>query len=236
MRVVWFSTGISSFVATYLNKDNVDKIIYIHIDDQHPDSLRFVDDCSALLGKEIEILQSPYKNVGNVIQAFQFINSAYGARCTDILKKRVRKEWEYGKSDLTYIWGFDSDEHLRAQRTINSMPKQQHEFPLIDNKIAKKEAHGIAEMLGLKRPVMYEMGYNNNNCIGCVKGGIGYWNKIRRDFPEVFAERARQERMVGKSCLRDKNGQLFLDQLDPDRGHDVQLIMPECGFICEQLE
>lgn len=31
---------------------------------------------------------------------------------------------------------------------------------------------------------MYDLGYANNNCIGCVKGGIGYWNKIRIDFPE----------------------------------------------------
>ena len=33
------------------------------------------------------------------------------------------------------------------------------------------------------------MGYNNNNCIGCIKGGMGYWNKIRVDFPEVFEKR-----------------------------------------------
>ncbi len=37
---------------------------------------------------------------------------------------------------------------------------------------------------------MYDLGYPNNNCIGCVKGGMGYWNKIRKDFPEVFQKRA----------------------------------------------
>ena len=41
---------------------------------------------------------------------------------------------------------------------------------------------------------MYDMGYPNNNCIGCVKGGMGYWNHIRKDFPEVFDSRAKLER------------------------------------------
>lgn len=41
MKVCWFSTGISSFVACYLAKD-VDEIIYTHVSNQHPDSLRFL--------------------------------------------------------------------------------------------------------------------------------------------------------------------------------------------------
>jgi hypothetical protein len=50
---------------------------------------------------------------------------------------------------------------------------------------------------GIEIPAMYKMGYNNNNCIGCVKGGMGYWNKIRKDFPEVFNRMAVIEREVG---------------------------------------
>lgn len=48
MIVSWFSAGVSSFIATYLMRDKVDKIIYIHIDNQHPDSLRFVNVCKLL--------------------------------------------------------------------------------------------------------------------------------------------------------------------------------------------
>ena len=43
MKVCWFSAGVSSFIAAVLSKP--DKIIYIDIADQHPDSLRFVRDC-----------------------------------------------------------------------------------------------------------------------------------------------------------------------------------------------
>ena len=43
---------------------------------------------------------------------------------------------------------------------------------------------------------MYKLGYNNNNCIGCVKGGQAYWNKIRIDFPETFNKMAKLENLI----------------------------------------
>lgn len=231
MVVSWFSAGVSSFIATYLEKDNVDKIIYTHIDDQHPDTMRFIKDCEKALGKNIEILQSEYKNVSNVIKQFRFINSPYGAKCTDVLKKRVRKEWEYTHKDedLTYIWGYDVGERNRAERLLESMPQFKHKFPLIERQLTKQDCHGMLKELSIKRPKMYELGYRNNNCIGCVKGGMGYWNKIRKDFPEVFVERARQEREVGRSCIKG----VFLDELAPDRGRFEDEIMEECSIMCQ---
>lgn len=229
MIVSWFSAGVSSFVATYLEKDNVDKIIYTHIDDQHPDSMRFLKDCERVLGKEIEVLQSKYKTVNDVIRQFRFINSPYGAKCTDILKRRVRKEWEYGKDNLTYIWGYDIEEKDRAERLLESMPQFKHKFPLIERQLTKEDCHGILRKLGIKRPMMYELGYRNNNCIGCVKGGMGYWNRNRKDFPDVFAERARLEREIGRSCIKG----VFLDELAPDRGRFEEEVMEECNIICQ---
>lgn len=231
MIVSWFSAGVSSFIASYLAREKIDKIIYIDIEDQHQDSMRFLKDCEKAIGKEIEILQSPYKSVGNVVLSVGYINGVHGATCTNILKKRVRKQWEreHKNTELTYVWGFDAAERHRADRILETMPKQQHIFPLIENNFAKENAHGLLHRLGIKRPIMYELGYSNNNCIGCVKGGMGYWNKIRIDFPDVFAERARQERLIGASCL---NG-TYLDELEPNRGRMEDEIMEECGFICD---
>ena len=56
-----------------------------------------------------------------------------------------------------------------------------------------------------------------------------YWNKIRVDFPEVFAERARQERLIGHSCI---NG-VFLDELDPTAGRIGDEISMDCGIMCQ---
>jgi len=76
---------------------------------------------------------------------------------------------------------------------------------------------------------MYDLGYSNNNCIGCVKGGMGYWNKIRIDFPQVFKERAELERLIGASCI---NG-VYLDELDPNRGRMEDEIMEDCSIFCQ---
>lgn len=231
MRVSWFSAGVSSFIAAYLAKP--DKIIYIDIDDQHPDSMRFVKDCEKLLEQEIEILKSPYGSVETACLAFSFIASAYGAKCTDVLKKRVRKQWEEKQTELlTYIWGFDCTETQRAERLNDTMNKMQHEFPLIDNNLTKQNAHELCVRLGVKRPLMYDLGYSNNNCIGCVKGGMGYWNKIRIDFPDVFERRVNLKRKIGFSCIKG----VFLDELDPNRGRMSKEIMPECGIACEMLD
>lgn len=232
MKVCWFSSGTSSFISGFLERHTIDKFIYCHIEDQHPDSLRFLKDCEKVLERPIEILQSNYKGVDNVINQFQFINSRYGAKCTEVLKKRVRKEWEIGKTDLQYVWGYDASEKNRADRLIEIDSKNQHIFPLIQRGLDKQDCHALLKKLGIKRPIMYDMGYRNNNCIGCVKGGMGYWNKIRIDFPEVFKRRALQERMVGHTCI---NG-IYLDELDPARGKFEDEVLDDCSFMCQIAE
>lgn len=217
-------------MAGYLAK-NVDEFIYIDIENQHLDSMRFIKDCERALGKPIQILQSPYKSKENVIQTFRYINGIAGAKCTEILKKRPRKEWEneHKDYDITYVWGFDIEEKQRADRLLESMPGFQHEFPLIERGLSKSDVHGLFERtFDFPRPKMYDMGYRNNNCIGCVKGGMGYWNKIRVDFPEAFDRMVKLEREVGHSCI---NG-VFLDELESDRGRIEDEIMPDCSIMC----
>ena len=60
----------------------------------------------------------------------------------------------------------------------------------------------------------------------------GYWNKIRVDFPEVFAARAAMERDIGASCI---NG-TFLDELDPEAGRTQKIIVDDCGILCEAMQ
>lgn len=178
LKVCWMSAGVSSFMAGYLAGD-VDEWIYIDISDQHLDSMRFIKDCEKAIGKPIQILKSSeYRCVEDCIRAAGIIKMPGGfAPCTNWLKKRVRKQWEYEHKDydLTYVWGFDLKEQNRAERTIEANPQAQHEFPLIDKVLSKEDVHGLFDRtFDFKRPIMYDIGYPNNNCIGCVKGGMGY--------------------------------------------------------------
>ena len=232
MRVAWFSAGCSSFAAAYFGRP--DRIVYIDVADQHPDSTRFVRDAERLLGR-IEVIRSDeYAGVDDVIERRRYINGPAGAACTTMLKKRVRQEWERDNltGDDTYIWGYDATERARAERIARAAVEASHEFPLIDRGFTKEDCHGLVERLGIRRPAMYDMGYPNNNCIGCVKGGMGYWNRIRTDFPDVFARRARQERAIGHSCIKG----VYLDELDPHRGNMAMEVFPSCSFACLGFE
>ena len=88
--------------------------------DQHPDSMRFVKDCEVLIESRIEVLRSDkYEDVADVVRKTRMINSPYGASCTGMLKKAVRKKWENeqyqnGITDLCYVWGMDVSEKRRA--------------------------------------------------------------------------------------------------------------------------
>lgn len=232
LKVCWISAGVSSFIAGYIERDTIDKFLYIDIADQHSDSKRFIKDCEKVLGKEIEILKSPYESVENAIRAFGQIQNirTHFFPCTNWLKKRVRKEWEdkHKEYEITYVWGYDCNEIHRAENLIENNPDFTHIFPLIEKGFTKQDAHGYSYNLGVKRPLMYDLGYNNNNCIGCVKGGMGYWNKIREDFPDVFEKRAKMERDIGNRCLKE----YWLDELPKDKGRMSDEIMEECSLFC----
>jgi hypothetical protein len=65
-----------------------------------------------------------------------------------------------------------------------------------------------------------------------VKGGAGYWNKIRRDFPEAFKRMAEMERELDFAILRLKGKRVFLDELPPNVGrYDAEEDI-ECGPQC----
>jgi hypothetical protein len=234
--IAWFSAGVSSAVATKLEIDNIDRIIYTHIDDQHPDTLRFISDCAEWFGKPIEVIQSKYKSVENACLSSGgrgYINGPAGAACTKFLKRGLRIEWEkaHETEPLKYMWGLDAGEKHRCLRIEKTMPMQEHFFPLVDRGLTKPEVHKILAASGIKRPAMYDLGYHNNNCVGCVKGGMGYWNHIRVDFPEVFEARAKMERKIKATCIKG----VYLDELDPERGRHESPIVDDCGILCEVI-
>ena len=238
LTVCWISAGVSSFVAGWLKRDSIDEWIYIDIDDQHEDSIRFIKDCEKVLGKKIQIVKSKeYRCVEDCLLTADMIKLSSGfAPCTSWLKIRVRKEWEeaHKEYDLTYVWGYDFSESNRAARMVEHNPQASHLFPLIDKYLRKEDVHGYFDNnFSFARPKMYDMGYPNNNCIGCIKGAMGYWNKIRVDFPEVFARRAEMERVLGHSILKESDGTpLYLDELDPDRGNMNTEVFPACSIMC----
>ena len=232
MKVAWFSAGVTSAVACKLANENFDDVVicYIETGSHHPDNMRFLADCEKWMARKINVIRNDkYDSVAHLIDERRFINGPFGALCTDELKKKVREKAQRIFGFDAHFMGFDISEKERARLFQARNPEYNFINPLLDFGISKNECAGILKSAGITLPKMYLLGYEHNNCIGCVKGGQGYWNMIRRDFPDVFAERAAQEREVGVTCI---NG-TFLDELSPTAGRGQREVMPDCGMFCQ---
>jgi len=230
--IAWWSGGITSAVACLYALNDYDNVelIYIETGQHHPDHLRFKNDCEKWYGVKIETVQSEkYNDVFDVMYKKRYINGVAGAPCTKALKKDVRyKVEEDGFKSQVFGFEFSKHEINRAKRFKEQYPHTNPLYPLIDHELTKANCMYIVKNQRIRIPAMYELGYNNSNCIGCVKGGMGYWNKIRVDFPDYFNKMIEVEDDIGASALK-----IPLRELDPKAGNMNDEIMPECGLFCD---
>lgn len=236
-RVIsWFSCGAASAYATYLaSKKYGDRLeaVYCRVAEESPDNLRFLNEFVDATGIDVKIIGDEKHNcsIFDVFRARKFIKGQTGAPCTMVLKKDVRKA--YQRHDDVQIFGYTSEEMNRVDRFIDSNNEVDADFILVDSNISKRDCMDWFQSMGFTMPEMYRLGYPNNNCIGCVKGGMGYWNHIRKDFPDQFIKMANLEREIGHAINKDKNGPVYLDELDPERGNFKRDVPKDCGFTCE---
>lgn len=237
--ISWFSCGAASAYATYLasNKYGDDLLaVYCRVAEEHPDNLKFLEEFQDKTGIVVTIIgdHNLDYSIYNVFRKRRFIKSPYGAPCTTVLKKNPRKAFQQD-GDIQ-IFGYTLEEENRANRFIDSNPDVETDFILIDEKITKSDCIAWMQANEFSIPTMYKLGYPNNNCIPCVKGGAGYFNAIRKDFPEEFDRMAKLEREIGHAILKDKDGPVYLDELEPHRGRFERDLPSDCGFSCEWIE
>jgi len=180
-----------------------------------------------------------YEDIWDVFRRTRWLVGVQGARCTTELKKVVRQQ--FTQSDDIQVFGFDPSEASRVERFCGNNPEVILETPLIERNISKERCLGILQEVGIELPVMYRLGFNNNNCIGCVKGQQGYWNKIREHFPDVFARMSQVEQelnvAINKSYAGDgKRKRVFLKDLPPGAGRDKPLEPMSCDIFCTEPE
>lgn len=236
-----FSCGAASAVATKLainkyGKDRVE-VLHIYIKEEHPDNKRFLADCEKWFGVPITTVMNE-KYSGSIYEVFKqgYLKGIMGAPCTTQLKRKVRAKFQ--RPDDIHIFGYTVEEQQRAIDFEERNDELDVDWTLIDAGLDKPDCLAILQDAGIEIPEMYKLGYNNNNCIGCVKGGMGYWNKIRKDFPEQFDRMAKVEKEIGHSILKDaKTGErIYLVDLDPARGRIEDEPDIECSFFCQMAK
>jgi 3'-phosphoadenosine 5'-phosphosulfate sulfotransferase (PAPS reductase)/FAD synthetase len=238
-RLIWISAGAASAVAAKLDlaaHPAADRVhVYTNPGSEHPDNARFLTDLERWLDAPIvRIASTKYADTWQVWKERRYLNGPTGALCTVELKKVPRHAFE--RPDDVQVFGYTVEESHRADRFREQNPEVDLCTPLIDAGLTKDDCLAMIDRAGIELPAMYRLGYRNNNCIGCPKGGIGYWNKIRRDFPDVFDRMARLERDLGHTCTRDDNGPVWLDELDSARGNHADEPAFECSLLCAIAE
>jgi 3'-phosphoadenosine 5'-phosphosulfate sulfotransferase (PAPS reductase)/FAD synthetase len=230
--VVWFSAGAASAVAAKLVlAEGPATLVYTDPGSEHPDNQRFMADCEEWFGQEIiQLCSEKYEDTWAVWEHRRFLVSPQGAPCTIELKKKMRQQFER-PTDIQ-VFGYTHEEQDRADLFRDNNPGVTLRTPLIEQGLNKAECFRLIQQAGIDLPVMYKLGYRNNNCIGCVKGGMGYWNKIRRDFPDVFNRMAKLERDIGATLNRADDEPVWLDELDPSRGNYTAERDIQCSLFC----
>jgi 3'-phosphoadenosine 5'-phosphosulfate sulfotransferase (PAPS reductase)/FAD synthetase len=203
--ICWWSGGVTSAVACKLSIDlfGLDRcrIVMMDTKNEHEDTYRFKSDCEKWYGKEIDVITGvdgdKYKSIEDVWRRFKSLNVASGAICSSELKREVRQRWE-STVDYDYqVFGFEFDkkEFNRAKSLKLNYSKAKAIYPLLMFGYDKEDCIRIVNEAGIEVPASYRYGFRNNNCFntGCVQGGIGYWKKMQRDFPEKFEKMAMME-------------------------------------------
>lgn len=240
---VWFSCGAASAVAAKLalnkyGEANKISIVNNPIKEEHEDNQRFLRDVEQWLGHEITFAtrsKYPEQSCQDVWDDRKYMSGVAGAPCTMELKKISRQEWEHvHKPDYTVL-GFTAEETKRADR-FRLTERDTLLTPLIDEGYNKQDCFNVLVEAGIDLPYIYKLGFPNANCIGCVKAtSPTYWNLVRKEFPEVFDQRANTSRRIGCKLTYYKGKRMYLDELPVDaKGRKLKDYDFECGIFCEE--
>ena len=237
--IIWFGAGAASAVAARLTlRDYPEAIIaYCETNAEHPDNERFMSDCVRWFNAPVVRLASTeYLDTWDVWEQRRYISGIEGAPCTGALKRRPREQFQ--REDDVHVFGYTADREdvARYVRLKERWPNLITSAPLIDRGIDKAACLALIESAGITLPVMYGLGFSNNNCIPCPKAtSPNYWAAIRLHFPEQFARMVALSRELGARLARVHDERVFIDEIPAD-WPTLNPISPSCDFLCHIAE
>jgi hypothetical protein len=237
--VCWISAGAASAVAAKLMLAEVHDTVlaYCETGAEHPDNVRFIAAIEVWLGRPVERLHSDtYADTWDVWTRREYLAGINGAPCTVELKIAPRIAWQ--RPDDVHVFGYTADgpDIRRAARLRETYFEMAIRTPLIDRGITKAACLAMLERAGIALPPMYAMGFQNNNCIPCVKAtSPDYWALVRQNFPEAFARMAALARTLDVRLCRIADERRFIDEIPAD-WPTTDPIQPSCDFLCHLAE
>lgn len=234
--VVWFSCGAASAIAAkktieIFGANNNIRVVNTPVKEEHHDNRRFLKDVENWLNCKIEIATAKDTSAVDVWKRKNYISGIKGAPCTTEIKKGARYKFEEKNKIDFHVLGYTVEEYERHLRFVkyerpNLLPV------LICNGITKKQCFNELKQAGILLPSVYNH-LPNANCIGCGKAtSPTYWNAVRKNYPEIFEQRAKLSRQIGAKLVRYKGNRMFLDEL-PANAKGGKMQLPDCNIFCE---
>jgi hypothetical protein len=181
----------------------------------------------------ISIKSDEYADTWDVWEKTRWLAGINGARCTGELKAIPRVSFQ--RPDDIHVFGYtaDSEDISRAERLRANYFDMRIETPLIDAGLTKQAVLAIVQSKGVELPAMYKLGYQNNNCIPCVKAtSANYWALVRKTHPAEFYRMAKLSRDLNVRLCRINGVRSFIDDI-PHDWPTTKPIVPTCDFLCQ---
>lgn len=239
--VVWFSCGAASAVAAKLTlaKYPAERVTlaYCETGSEHPDNERFLWDVERWTGKTVTRLKNPnFADTWDVWEKRRYLAGIQGAPCTVELKVIPRLAFQ--RLDDVHVFGYTADarDATRADSLRANFPELTVDAPLIEKGLTKAATLAMLDGAGIALPVLYRLGFPNNNCIPCVKAtSASYWALVRREFPREFERMAKLSRELGVRLCRIDGERAFIDEV-PEDHPCTDPVAPSCDFLCHLAE
>jgi hypothetical protein len=159
-----------------------------------------------------------------------------GAPCTVELKVSPRLAWQRPTDIHVFGYTADSGDVARSKRLRETYFEMTIKTPLIERGITKEACSAMIQNAGIKLPPMYALGFQNNNCIPCVKAtSPAYWALVRQCFPEQFERVSKMARDLDVKLCRIDGVRTFIDEIPAD-WPTTDPIQPSCDFLCHIAE
>lgn len=237
--ISWFSRGAASAVAAKmtLRRHSDAQIVLCETGSEHADNKRFEADCVHWFNRPIEIIQSEkYRDTWHVWEDRNYMAGINGAVCTVELKFKPRLAFQ--RPDDVHVFGYTADlrDMARAQRLRDTYPELTVQTPLIEAGLTKAACIAMIENAGIQPPAVYRLGFQNANCIPCVKAtSPNYWSLVRKEFPAEFQRASDLSRQLGARLCRIDDERRFIDEIPVD-WPTTDPIAPSCDFLCHLAE
>jgi len=236
--LVQFSGGVGSFAAalSLVNKHGKQNVELIFADTkiEDEDLYRFVDQTQRYLGCVMHTLTEG-RDVWQVFFDTRYLGNSRVDPCSRILKREICKKFvqkNWTVDEVIVALGIDWTEAHRVKNFSRWWNPYESCAPLVDDlRFDKLKFMDWMETQGIKRPRLYDMGFQHNNCGGfCVKAGKAHFLKLLEQMPERYAYHEQKE--LELQAYLGKPYTILREQV---KGEKVYLTLRDLRLRAEQI-